>query len=53
MTVVHQLSARRTITPGQYFAMPMMEQKFMVASVTAELEAEDAEIKKIEAMRNG
>lgn len=33
--------------------MPMMEQKFMIASITAELEAEDEERKKIEAIRNG
>ena len=53
MTVLHQLSARRKITPGQFFAMPMMEQRFMVASIMAELEADDAQMKKIEAERNG
>lgn len=50
---MHALSIRRNVTPGQFFAMPFMEQKFMVCSIVAELEADKAIMDKIEAQRNG
>jgi len=51
LSFLHALSIRRHITPGQFFAMPEMEQKFFIASVLSELEADDAILKKIERMR--
>ncbi len=51
LSFLHALSIRRHITPGQFFAMPEMEQKFFVASVLQELDAEEAIRKKIERMR--
>lgn len=53
MSFLHALSIKRHVSPGQFYAMPHMEQKFMLASITAELEADDEVRKKIEAMRNG
>lgn len=51
LSFLHALSVRRHISPGQFFAMTEVEQKFFVASVLQELEAENAIRKQIERMR--
>jgi hypothetical protein len=51
LSFFHALSVRRHISPGQFYAMPEVEQKFFVASILQELEAENAIRKKIENMK--
>lgn len=51
LSFLHALSVRRHVSPGQFFAMPEVEQRFFVASVLQELEAEEAIRRKIERMR--
>lgn len=52
LSLLHALSIRRKITPGQFFAMDTMEQKFMMASIVLELEADKRILDKMEA-QNG
>ena len=48
LSFLHALSIGRHITPRQFFAMDNAEQKFFLASIYAELEADEELRKKLE-----